>query len=151
MKTLRDTATLVALILLALTVRVDSRDPSAIDVGTPAHAATEQTPLWELEPEPQPKAEAQAVIETVRSFVRPTELGRVALALRGVAAIPQEKERQLVWKLHGKRVVSFSWRDAGLRLHVLDDDEPIDPPSPSEDPPADDPGSCDAHRARISC
>ena len=99
MKTLKDTATLVALILLALTVRVDTRDPSPIDVSTPAHAATTQTPVWELEPEPQPKAEAEAVIETVRSFVRPTALGRLALALPGVAAIPQEKGRQLVSKV----------------------------------------------------
>ncbi len=148
MKTLKDTATLVALLLLALTVRVG---PSAIDVGTPAHAATEQTPVWELEPEPQPEAAAEAVIETVRSFVRPTELGRVALALQGVPAIPQEKGRQLVWRLDGKRVVSFSLGDAGFRLHVLDDGEPIDLPSPSADPPADDPDSCDERRARISC
>ena len=151
MKTLRDTATLVALILLVLTVRVDTRDLSPIEVGTPAQAATEQMPVWELEPEPQPEAAAEAVIETVRSFVRPTELGRVALALQGVPAIPQEKGRQLVWKLDGKRVVSFSLGDAGLHLHVLDDGEPIDPPSPSADPPADDPDSCDERRARISC
>ena len=140
MKTLKDTATLVALILLALTVRVDTRDPSAIDVGTPAHAATEQTPVWELEPDPQPEAEAEAVIETVRSFVGPTRLGRVALALTGVAAIPQEKGRKLVWELGGKRVVI-----------ILGEDEPIDTPPPTEDSPAADPDSCDAHRARISC
>ena len=146
MKTLKDTATLVALLLLALTVRVG---PSAIDVGTPAHAATETAPVWELETEPQP--EAQVVIEAVQHFVRPMELGPVALALPGVAAIPQEKGRQLVFRLDDERVVSFSLGSSGLRLHVLDGDEPIEPPSPSEGSPAADPDSCDVHRARISC
>ena len=149
MKTLKDTATLVVLLLLALTVRVDSRNPSTIDVGTPAHAATQKTPVWELEPDPQP--EAEAVIEAVRNFVQPMELGPMALALPGVVAIPQEKGRRMVFELDAKRVVSFSFGDSGLRLHVLEDAEPVDPPSPSEDSPAADPNSCDAHRARISC
>ena len=151
MKTLKDTATLVALILLALTVRVDTRDPSPIDVSTPAHAATKETPVWQLEPEPQLESEAEAVIETVRSFVRPTRLERVSLAPSGVAAIPQEKGRQLVWELDGKRVVTFSVENAGIRLHVLRDEESVDPPSPPKNPPAPDPAPCDAHRARISC
>ena len=140
MRTLRDTATLVALILLALTVRVDVRGPSSIDVGTPAHAATGQTPVREVELKPLPEADAQAVIETVRSFVRPAMLGQSALALPGLAAIPQGEGRQLVWELDGQRIVI-----------VLSEDEPIAPRSPSADSPAADQTPCNAHRARISC
>ena len=121
MKTLKDTATLVALILLALTVRVDTRGPSSIDVGTPAHAATAQTPAWEVELEPLPEFEAEAVIETVQSFVRPAVLGQVALALPGVAAIPQENGRKLVWERDGRRIVI-----------VLSEEQSIAPPSPGE-------------------
>ena len=120
MKTLRDTATLVALLLLALTVRVDSRDPSAIDLATPAHAATAETQVQELEPESQP--EAEIVIETVQ-----------------------------VWNVDDQPVVSFSIGDEELRIFVLGDDEPIDPPSPSADSPAADLAPCGAQRARISC
>ena len=150
MKTLRDTATLVVLLLLALTVRVDSRDPSAIDLVTPAHAATAALPVWELQPELQPQTELEAVIETVQTLLRPAELERVSLALPGVVAIPQE-EGQLVWKVDDERVVSFSVGAAGLRIHVLDAAEPIDPPSPSKASPAAAPAPCGVYRARISC
>ena len=125
MKTLRDTATLVVLILPALTVRVETRDASPIDIGTPAHAAAEQEEV----------AEAKTVIDTFHETACP-----VALALPGVASNPRETVQHLVWELDGKRVVI-----------VVGDDEPSDPPSPAQDSPRAAPSPCDAQRARISC
>ncbi len=128
MKTLRDTATLVVLILLALTVRVETPDASSpISLATPVHAAAEQTPDWEFEPVMLPNTELetqpQTVIDAVPELSCPIEFRRV------VRALP---EVDLVWELAGTRVVI-----------VLGDDEPSAPPS--------EPAPCDPQRVRTSC
>ncbi len=130
MKTLKDTVTLAALILLALTVRVDSQDASTIDVVTPAHAAVGQSAALELEPAPEP-SRAPEIAEV---------LEQVAFVLPDLAAGSREIERHLVWEVGGKRVVI-----------VFDKEPQVEPPSPAKVPALPDTSACSVHRARLSC
>ena len=106
MKTLKDTATLVALLLLALTVRVGSRDLSPMVLATPAHAATEQTPVWELEPEALPVT---------------TEVEREA-----------ETVRHLVWEIGGTRVVIVLGDDEPIAPPSPSEVSPVADPNPCD-------------------
>ena len=128
MKTLRDTVTLAALILLALTVRVNSQDASTIDVVTPVQAAVGQSAALELEPEPAPAPEIAEVLE------------QVAFVLPDLAAGSREIERHLVWEVGGKRVVI-----------VFNKELLVEPPSPAKVPALPDTSACSVHRARLSC
>jgi hypothetical protein len=128
MKTLKDTVTLAALILLALTVRVNSQDASTIDVVTPVQAAVGQSAAQELEPEPAPAPEIAEVLE------------QVAFVLPDLAAGSREIERHLVWEVGGKRVVI-----------VFDKEPQVEPPSPAKVPALPDTSACSVHRARLSC
>ena len=128
MKTLKDTVTLAALILLALTVRVDSQDAATIDVVTPVQAAVGQSAALELEPEPAPAPEIAEVLE------------QVAFVLPDLAAGSREIERHLVWEVGGKRVVI-----------VFDKEPQVEPPSPAKVPALPDTSACSVHRARLSC
>ena len=120
MRTVRDTATLAVVILLALTFRLETPDAVSIDVVTPAHAAMRQAPTPEL-----------ASVWPDVDVARPAELRRVTASVPRIAAVPLPPgdEKKLVWEFDGKRVVI-----------VVGEDEIS----------CADPDPCNAHRARTS-
>jgi hypothetical protein len=104
MQTLKDAATLAALILLALTLRVDfDGNPMEIDLNTPAVASmTDAGPAPSKPIEPQPtQAQAEPAVTPVQACPK---------RLSAVAVPPQAAEhdivhRRFVWEVDGKRIV----------------------------------------------
>jgi len=101
MQTLRDTATLVILILLAMTFRVDLGGESvALDLSTPAEASVEQTPVT-----PQPTEEPVALpASTCSRAATPRQIRMLALPQLEVEGAGTEQPR-LVWESEGRRIV----------------------------------------------
>ena len=97
MQTLKDTATLVALILLALTFQVNvGGEPVELDLSTPAEASTEPAPA-----DPSP---ATLPASGCNRSEGPKQLGVVHIP-RFEIETANQTERQLVWEMNGKRIV----------------------------------------------
>jgi len=132
MQTLKDAATLAALILLALTLRVDfDGNPMAIDLNTPAVASMTDTV-------PAPSRPIEPLPTEVRADPAVTPVQVCPKRLSAVAMPPQALEhdilqRRFVWEADGKRIV----------IHLSSD--PTDPPAAVSEP-------CDGpFDPRLSC
>jgi hypothetical protein len=101
MQTLKDTATLAILILLAMTFRVDlGGEAVALDLSTPAEASVEQTPVT-----PQPIEEPVArPASTCSGSATTRQIRRLSIPRVEVEGADTEQPR-LVWENEGRRIV----------------------------------------------
>jgi hypothetical protein len=134
MQTLRDTAALAILILLALTVRVSlDGEPVDLELATPAAAAAEHEAPQGSHPVPAAHPAGDAFLPGVANDLAPV------LPRRIVPTRASTQPRQLVWEIDGRRVVIVLGGPGG------EPSAEIDPPSTPASEPCD-----QARRARLS-
>jgi len=121
MQTLKDAATLAALILLALTLRVDfDGNPMEIELNTPAVASMTEAglaPSRSVEPQPT-RTPADPVLSPIQ--VCPKRLS-------AVAALPQPFEQDIVHR-------RFVWDVDGKRIEIHLGGDPTDPSAAASEP-----------------
>jgi hypothetical protein len=103
MQTLKDAATLAALILLALTLRVEfAGHPIEIDLNTPAEASMSDAAPASSTPSGPRSMQAQADPDVTPMQGCPKRL--LAVAVPSQTAEQEIVHRRFVWELDGKRI-----------------------------------------------
>jgi len=130
MQTLRDTATLVILILLALTLRVDfGGRPVELDLATPAEASVDEVPVTPQAPA-EPEVQPAAMCSVSEPLAPPVFSPGIEQSLD---AERNNEDRVLVIERGGKRFV-VALAAEGPRFEIRT--------TTKTETRADDPGSC---------
>ena len=137
MQSLKDSAVLATLILLALTVRIGDGDGPSIDLVGPAQAAETSAPTADV-PTPQavPERVSHETTLTAETVLQPIELSRIAFTLPDIAPLLHRIDSRIVLDNDEERVMIF--------IGGPSPDRPAGPAAPTTKK------SCNLLRARLS-